>query len=773
MLIGTPAITVPRLAPPRWGRVAVLIVALIALGQLALAAGEEAPRLGLRVAADAGGAVVSWVQPAGTAWDAGIRPGDRPIAPDGRPLPVAEAGAAAGGASIRVRRADGAILAASTRAVDATAARRQGAFLLLAAWCALVGGATFIAARETAAALALLVSLAGAAAALLAALATPYGPPWSLATVYVGLTCFGGGLPLFFLRFPLDRAGTPLGRGCLALGAAAHAALLAAYPVVAIAAPAAYDWLSPVRGCILLADFGGACLLAAAAWWTLPQSRAAARAALAPAALGLAAGVLPFALLTLLPPLLGVPRPVAPDLAALTVGFLPAGLALALLSRQFLGATRLLRRGLIAAVVWLGLLGLCAVALDGVRQALGRQGTPFAAVLGSTLTTGALFAGAFPPVQAGLRRALERRLFPDLYDPAALIQEFGAALAGLPGGDAGALAQEILSRLAHALDLAWCLVALADDRGQVHTWTHGPTPAGLAMHHLCNGTPSAHATGEVALVAPLIVDGARRGALALGPKRHDVELLPGDARLVATLAPVIAIALQNALRADELDRQVAALAAREATLTALGARLLTAQEEERRRLALELHDDPLQRVTLLARRADPGTRLALEEIGGALRAICTGLRPPVLDDLGLPAALDWLAENARAQSERDLLIEVRAAPESAWWPRDSALEAALFRVAQEALHNILKHAEADAVAIELAADEAGLRLVVADDGRGFDATPATTGGGAGAQLGLVGMRERLRPWGGDVRVTARAGGGTIVEATVPRRRRDG
>ncbi len=546
------------------------------------------------------------------------------------------------------------------------------------------------------------------------------------------------------------------------------------------AAPAAYRWVLPAWQLVFLGELIAACGLATATWWMTSATRPELRASLAVAALGLVAGTLPFCLLALLPPLLGAPRPVSPDLAALSLGFFPTGLALALLSRQFLGITRLVRRGMVAAVVWLGLLILCAVALDALRQRLGAHQTPLAAVLGSTLTTGALFAGAFPLAQGALRRGLERRLFPDHYDPTMTLRQFGAALAGLPGGDLDALAGQILARLATTLDLAWGALVLREEGGEAHHWSVGATPAGLDRDRLLlDGTAPGAATLRLAegraFTVPLIADGAPVGALALGPKRHDVELLPEDAAFVATLAPLVATALQNARRARQLAEKVATLAAREATLAALNARLLRAQEEERRRIALEIHDDPLQRATLLARALDdpPGGRVplaarpAILEIGNALRAICAGLRPPVLDDLGLPAALAWLAEDALARAEDELEIAVRAAP-SATARLDPALEAALFRVAQEALNNILKHAGATAVAIDLAREGDRLHLSVADDGRGVEPpVPAAGAPPPTTRLGLAGMRERLRPWGGTVTMGIPPGGGTLVTAAVP------
>ena len=99
---------------------------------------------------------------------------------------------------------------------------------------------------------------------------------------------------------------------------------------------------------------------------------------------------------------------------------------------------------------------------------------------------------------------------------------------------------------------------------------------------------------------PLVADGLAIGTLAIGPRRHGVELLRDDRRLIITLAPLLATALQNSLLVQLLESQVAVLADREHALAALSTRLMQVQEGERRHLALDLHDDPLQRTIVLA-----------------------------------------------------------------------------------------------------------------------------------------------------------------------------
>lgn len=268
---------------------------------------------------------------------------------------------------------------------------------------------------------------------------------------------------------------------------------------------------------------------------------------------------------------------------------------------------------------------------------------------------------------------------------------------------------------------------------------------------------------------PLIADGTALGVLAAGPKRHDVDLLPEDVALLATLAPMVATALQTALLLRRLEQQVEALAA-------LSDQLLRAQEDERRRIALDLHDDPLARVALLLRDLDrlpPSPQLqrcrqAAEEIAIALRATCTELRPPALDDLGLAAGLERLVGDVRARTDARVTLVVETHDGGPFGRFDPALETALYRVAQEALHNCLKHAQATEIAVLLRDDGSCAHLEVRDNGRGIAA--ARKEPTIEHCLGLMGMEARLRPWDGRMAVTGGPRGGTVVCADVPLRR---
>ncbi|HUW79186.1 MAG TPA: ATP-binding protein [Candidatus Nanopelagicaceae bacterium] len=202
--------------------------------------------------------------------------------------------------------------------------------------------------------------------------------------------------------------------------------------------------------------------------------------------------------------------------------------------------------------------------------------------------------------------------------------------------------------------------------------------------------------------------------------------------------------------------------------------LVSVQEEERRRLARELHDEPLQHLTYLTRVLDDlandkdtpeALALRLEQNIGvandaatALSKLIHGLRPPVLDDLGLVSALRQLTDGARKRIGLNIDLDVTGAQTRL--PED--LELATYRIAQESLTNAVKHADPKSIQVHLDFGTA-LILTVTDDGCGIPQEPGETTPG----LGLIGMRERVMMAGGQLELLMNWPSGTIVRATFP------
>jgi signal transduction histidine kinase len=241
--------------------------------------------------------------------------------------------------------------------------------------------------------------------------------------------------------------------------------------------------------------------------------------------------------------------------------------------------------------------------------------------------------------------------------------------------------------------------------------------------------------------------------------------------LVSLPAATGAVSTQAIFEDVTEERRERRLATRYAAL------VVQAEEDQRRRLARELHDEPLQLLMHLARRLGslgeaPG--IPATTAGGLaeahqqaleaalrLRSLARELRPPTLDHLGLVAALSSLL--ADVEEEADLHTDLQVTGEAVRLAGD--IELGAFRITQEAVRNTLRHAGARRlqVSISFGADE--LRLTVTDDGGGF--TPDVLDDLAATHLGLLGMRERARLLGGDLQVRSAPGTGTVIHVRVP------
>ena len=228
----------------------------------------------------------------------------------------------------------------------------------------------------------------------------------------------------------------------------------------------------------------------------------------------------------------------------------------------------------------------------------------------------------------------------------------------------------------------------------------------------------------------------------------------------------------------ENERLFGELVAGERRFRGLAKAVWKVQEEERRRLARELHDGIGQTLTALKnqlewleRRAPAdesreGLATAVKLSARALeetRELSRLLRPAVLDDLGLQPALRWLARTLRQQTGLEVALELEANDGAL----DPDLETLVFRVTQEALNNVVKHAGVAAAEVRLRRRGDRLRLRIADRGDGFDPHsvlgPATGSSG----VGLRGIRDRSELFGGKMRVESRPGEGTVVEVDLP------
>lgn len=231
---------------------------------------------------------------------------------------------------------------------------------------------------------------------------------------------------------------------------------------------------------------------------------------------------------------------------------------------------------------------------------------------------------------------------------------------------------------------------------------------------------------------------------------------------------------------EHIARDVTLERQQQANVRAYIQQITRAQEEERKRIARDLHDDVSPDIIILIQKLDnitsnPKPKLAeiragLKEVREqaekaleGLRATAQGLRPRIIDDLGLVAALEWIAE----ELERDQKIQVSVKTKNMDRTLSSETQILLFRIAQEALNNIRKHAHAANVTIKLEGGEDYIEMMVADDGLGFKAPDKIEGMVSAGRLGLMGMHERARLLNGTLKIKSAPAKGTEINVRLP------
>jgi len=271
------------------------------------------------------------------------------------------------------------------------------------------------------------------------------------------------------------------------------------------------------------------------------------------------------------------------------------------------------------------------------------------------------------------------------------------------------------------------------------------------------GFPPNHPPMRSFLGVPVMTRGVAFGNLYLAEKQPEGSFSDEDQEIVTLLAAQAAVAIENAgsVQRDALRRAV------------------QAQEVERRRLARELHDETGQALTSIllglaaveraesaedAHAAAADLRQLVVETLQDVRRLAVELRPSALDDFGLEPALRRLGQSVREAAALDVQVEARLGSERL--PPD--VETALYRIVQEALTNVVKHAGADHVSILVTRKPSSVLVMIEDDGRGFD--PAET---RAAGLGLLGMNERVELLDGTFLVEAEPGAGTTLIIELP------
>jgi two-component system, NarL family, sensor kinase len=390
-------------------------------------------------------------------------------------------------------------------------------------------------------------------------------------------------------------------------------------------------------------------------------------------------------------------------------------------------------------LVYLLLSGIIAGGYVAVVTAVGAM-VPHHDLAVELLAAG-LAAVVFSPLRARLQALVNRVMYGERDDPYAALSRLADRL------DATLSPDEVLPAIVDSVTSA-----LRSPYAAIEV-TAGDRPARVAAER---GTLPA---GAVPLRVPLTASGAHVGDLVVAPRRPAETFNDADRRLLSGLAHHAGAAVYAADLTVQLQRS------RE--------RLVTAREEERRRIRRDLHDGLGPELAGITMQLDAARRLMRRDQDAAgqllqhlreqtqaaitdIRRLVYELRPPALDDLGLAGALAQHA--ASCSTAGGLQVSIDASPGLPALP--AAVEVAAYRIATEAVTNVTRHAAARTATVTLTAAEGVLHVEVTDDGCGV--SPANRAG-----VGLTSMRERAEELGGSCTLQPRPGGGSIVSAQLP------
>ncbi len=461
---------------------------------------------------------------------------------------------------------------------------------------------------------------------------------------------------------------------------------------------------------------------------------------------------------------------------------LPIAVAIAILKYRLSDIDIIINRTLVYGSLTVCIVGIYVFVVGYLGAVFQTRGN-----LAVSILAAGLVAVMFQPLRERLQHIVNRLTYGERDDPYRVLSRLGRRLEATISPEA--ILPAIVEDIARALRSPQVAIWLADGDTLRLEAAHGSIPASVtvqdarAVETLRHATEALHtkdfdslgeyaavvAGGGVSLIVPLTHQGELVGALCLASRSPGEEFSSADRRLLRDLAS------QSGAAVHEVQLTVALRSSLE-DLRSSRERLVEAQEEERRRIQRDLHDGLGPVLASMRLRLEAcldlaeGTAAPLfgdlerlyELVGqatGDIRRLVYDLRPPVLDQLGLVPAIRQHCE--RFERETGIKTELVTASELSV---PAAAEVTVFRVVQEALVNVQKHAHAPRVVVRLERQGEWLLVGVADDGKGL--LPSANGG-AGAGTGLLSMRQRAELLGGTLNLENRPGGGTNLLAHIP------
>ena len=454
----------------------------------------------------------------------------------------------------------------------------------------------------------------------------------------------------------------------------------------------------------------------------------------------------------LLPDILQLPRRLPLWVVGPFTVIAPVSYPYAILRHNLFGIDRLLNRTLVYIILSLGILALYIGPYLLIYRWL--QGDPLfenLLVVGLALLIGVSFDWTRTRVQ----RLVDRLFYGGWYDYPGVVETISSPLARCIEREQ---LTEVLTRQTPAL--------MQLQEGDLWIGSPGEMPP--------QSMNPAHLEWDLSF------QGERRGRWMVAPRRDGEDFTEGDRRILKTIASQAETALGNVLLIETLRRQLA-------DIRQIQHQLLRSREDERARLARDLHDGPLQVLVgmnlqlgmLLSSPASSASlptgegqglkepiqsmRHEVRTLLADLRQVCTELRPPMLDTLGLGAALRALADEWSAQTGLETHLDLPEDASLRRLPGEAAVN--LYRVAQEALSNVARHAAARRVTLNLAWETGRLEMTLCDDGKGFTLPNAPDALTAAGHFGLAGMQERVGLIGGQLAIESSPGLGTTIRVT--------
>jgi len=478
---------------------------------------------------------------------------------------------------------------------------------------------------------------------------------------------------------------------------------------------------------------------------------------------------------------------------------------------------------IVAALLLVAYLALMTLAGHLLSPALASQ--PLAGAIASLLV-----ATSFSPLQRGVQMTLQRLFFGPAYDYLDVLAQGGRHLA--QSLDEDTLVELLTRHVPGAMGVTQAGLWVAED-GERLRWVGGrlspaadqenqagdppvsPSPGRLVpppslMRRLRAGQMVQQSTAtnvpslneSVRWWVPLTLGAELQGLWAVGPRRGDESFSPVDRRLLRAAADQGALVVKVTRLLAALRQQLAQSEVHREELAQVYQRLVHSREEERKRLAMELHDEVIQSLAGFnlflqeARSWVAGLGTDEADLGGGqagaahganavqgsaldgrlaelqaqvrqmianTRRICQGLRPVTLDRLGLVAALHALARDVTERAGLEVHLEL--IPDDVQLGEDT--EVTLYRLVQEGLHNVARHAQARNVFIRLQVTTDLIDLTIQDDGQGFEPPGRRDVQSHEQRLGLISMRERVAGLGGQLTIESAPGQGTLIHAHIP------